>query len=411
MAQVYSPDLLALYAAAPYTKIYRAHLIKIGPCRNGSMIYATDGRAPITVPTMANIVSTEGIVTGSFPFLLNSVVVTFDTDVSALTGTDFKFLGLTTETWLNGLTLTADGEYGGNPKAMQFSCTLVAGFPGAYSSTPDTGTAQALGSSITYHPWLYGFWKRGAQTVKIGFESNSIDLTVYSDEQFQPIFFPGTSNLVYLMDGIYAGLLAAAPVTIYRATMTTWGAVVGPTGGSLISTRFVGECGETTDLGPTKCTVKVRDLMYRLNLDCPQQLIQANCRWVLYSTGCTLSKAAFTRSGQSIGGLIDPRTLQTTSHLSTISAAGTFSKGQITFTSGANNGITYAVAIWTPGAGATPDQLQLDVPPLFDMQVGDTFSVAEGCNHTFASCLNLQPSTAYVNYGGMNFVPTPSTAI
>ena len=409
MAQEYSADLLALYAAAPYTKIYRAHLFAIGPCRNGAMIYATDGRAPITVPgTLFNIVSTEGIQTGHTPFFINSVVVIFDSDASALTGRQFQFAGLTTETWLNGLTLTAQGEYGGNPNAMQFNCDLVSGFPGPYGTVADTGTAQI---STTYHPWLYGFWKRGAQTVKIGFESNPIDLTVYSDEQFQPIFFPGTNNLVYLMDGIYAGLLAAAPVTIYRATMSTWGVVVGPTGGSLISTRFVGECGETNDLGPTKCTIKVRDLMYRLNLDCPQQLIQANCRWVLYSSGCALSKAAFTRSGQSIGGLIDPRTLQPAANLSTISPAGTFSKGQITFTSGANNGITYTVAVWTPGAGSVPDQVQLDAPPLFDMTVGDTFSIAEGCNHTFASCLNLQPSTAYVNFGGMNFVPQPEAAL
>jgi hypothetical protein len=124
-----------------------------------------------------------------------------------------------------------------------------------------------------------------------------------------------------------------------------------------------------------------------------------------------LSKAAFTRSGQSIGGLIDPRTLQPAANLSTISPAGTFSKGQITFTSGANNGITYTVAVWTPGAGSVPDQVQLDAPPLFDMTVGDTFSIAEGCNHTFASCLNLQPSTAYVNFGGMNFVPQPEAAL
>jgi hypothetical protein len=265
-----------------------------------------------------------------------------------------------------------------------------------------------------YHPWLYGFWKRGSQTVKIGWESNSIDCTVYSSEQFQPIYFPGTSNLVFLMDGIYAGLLAAAPVTIYRATMSTYGVVIGGTGGSLVSTRFVGEIGETENLGPTKCTIKVRDLMYRLNLDCPEQLITAQCRWVLYSPGCTLSKASFTRTGQAIGGLIDPRTLQTAAHLSSISPAGTFSKGQITFTSGANNGITYTVAVWTPGAGATPDQLQLDVPPLFDMSIGDTFSVAQGCDHGFTACLDFfYPSSAlaYANNGSQPFVPVPETAV
>jgi hypothetical protein len=315
MSQQYSADLQALYAAAPYTKIYRCHLIMVGPCRNGQMLYCTDGRSPIT--------------------------------------------------------------YNGN----------------------------------VYQPSLFGYWKRGAQTVKIGFESNSIDCTVYSDEQFRPIYFPGTDNLVYLMDGIYAGLLAGAPVTIYRATMSTYGVVVGPTGGSLVSTRFVGEVGEIQNLGPTKCTIKVRDLVYRLNLDCPQQLIQANCRWVLYSTGCTLIQANFTRTGQSIGGLVDPRTLSPTTNLSTISAAGTFSQGIITFTSGRNNGISYTVAVWSPVADSGHDLIQLDTPPLFTMTVGDTFSISEGCNHTFPSCLNLQGENAYINIGSAPFTPVPEAAV
>lgn len=309
----YSPDLLALYKVAPATKIYRVHLFQIGPCRNGSMIYATDGRGPIT--------------------------------------------------------------YGGNQ----------------------------------YHPWLFGFWRRGSQTVKIGFDSNSIDLTVYSDEQFQPIYFPGTTNLVYLLDGVYAGLLDGAPVTIYRATMSKYGTVVGPTGGSLVSTRFVGEIGPITDLGPTKATIKVNDLLYRLNLDCPQQLIQSNCRWVLYSPGCTLTRSAFSRTG-TVNQLVDPRSFNPLTNLSSVSAAGTFTQGTITFTSGRNNGITYAVALWTPG-GAGHDVIQLDTPPLFNFTIGDTFSIAQGCNHTFASCLDFQGSNAELNYAGVPFCPTPESAV
>src|ERR1700761_616775 len=183
----YSRDLLDIYANAAALTIYRAHLFKIGPTKNGSYLYATDGRKPIT-----------------------------------------------------------------------------------YDAGDGLGPKQ-------YHPWLYGFWSRGTQTVKIGLESNSIECPVFSDEQFQPIYYPGTNNLVYLLDGIYAGLLGAAPVTIYRATMTTWGVVVGPTGGSMVTIRFVGEVGEIENLGPTKASVKVRDPLYRLNLDCPNQLIQTNC--------------------------------------------------------------------------------------------------------------------------------------
>lgn len=261
-----------------------------------------------------------------------------------------------------------------------------------------------------YHPWLYGFWQRGPQTVKIGFESNSIECSVFSDEQFQPIFFPGTSNEVNLLDGVYAGLLQASPVTIYRATMTQWGVVVGPTGGSLVTTRFVGEVGEINDLGPTKCTVKVRDLMYRLNLDTPNQLIQSSCRWVLYSTGCTMIQANFTVTG-AIGALVDPRSFQPVASLTPRSAAGTFSQGTIKFTAGRNKGITYTVALWTPGGGG-PDLVQLDRPPLFNFTAGDPFSISQGCNHTFASCLDFQgPTVAPLNFGAAPFTPVPETAI
>jgi len=318
--QQYSADLLAIYAAAPGTKIFRAHLFKIGPTRNNSFLYATDGRRPIT--------------------------------------------------W--------DAGDGAGPQV--------------------------------YHPWLYGFWKRGSQAVKIGFESNSIESTVYSDEQFQPIYFPGTNQLVYLLDGIYAGLLQGSSVTIYRATMTQWGVTTGPTGGSLVTTRFVGEVGEIENLGPTKCVVKVRDLFYRLNLDCPNQLLQSNCRWVLYSAGCTLNQASFTRSG-SIGAIVDPRSFNPTAELVPFTPSGTFSKGIIKFTTGRNNNIAYTVAAWTPGEGG-PDLIVLDKPPLFNMTVGDDFTITQGCSHTFASCLDFQGSTnARLNYGGTPFVPCPETAV
>jgi hypothetical protein len=311
--QNYSSDLLDIYHNAPASQIFRAHLFMIGPCRNGAMIYATDGRKPIV--------------------------------------------------------------YGGN----------------------------------TYHPWLYGFYKRGTITRKIGFDATSVDITVYSDEQFQPIYFPGTGNLVYLMDGINAGLLAAAPVTIYRATMLKWGTVVGPSAGSLVTTRFVGEVGPINDIGPTKCTIVARDLNYRLNLECPEQLIQANCRWVLYSPGCTLSAAAFTVTG-TIGALVDPRTFTLAANLTTATPAGTFAKGVLKFTTGKNNGIAYAVAAWIPG-GTGADTIQLDAPPLFGMTPGDTFSVQQGCDHTFTSCLDFQNTNAVLNFGGAPFTPVPETAV
>jgi hypothetical protein len=64
---------------------------------------------------------------------------------------------------------------------------------------------------------------------------------------------------------------------------------------------------------------------------------------------------------------------------------------------------------FSPGS---PGIVVLDVAPTFPMQPGDAFTISEGCNKSYASCLNLQGATnSLLNYGGEPDTPVPETAV
>lgn len=306
----FSADLTALLAAG--LPLYRVELFKIGPCLNGSYIYATNGQLPVT--------------------------------------------------------------YGGNK----------------------------------YQPSTYGSWSRGDVTVKVGLESNTCPLTVFCDNQLS-VSFPGTSDLVLMIDGIKFGMLGNAPVTVYTAYMPTYGQVVGSTGGSLVETRFVGMVTNIEQLGMVKAVINVQDMMYLLNIQVPRRIFSASCSHVLYDVGCSLSSASFTKTG-TVASVTYPYLFATTAHITPASSSGSFSLGVLTWTSGLNSGLSCFVRAWT--AGTYRDSIQLDIQPLFTIAAGDSFTISQGCSKTFASCVDLQGSTnAYLHYGGQPNTPVPETAI
>lgn len=313
----FSADLTALLASG--VPIEKCHLLVIGPCQNGAMIYATDCGLPVT--------------------------------------------------------------FGGN----------------------------------TYQPTQYGAWQRGSITTKIGLESNSCDLTVFADSQV-PVYFPGTGTNALLLDGIKFGLLGNANVTIYCLYNTTYlsgyafPATIGPTMGSLVETKFVGQVANIGSIGMTKATVTVQDMLYLLNIQVPRRVLQASCSHTLFDVGCTLSAGTFTKTG-TVASLTYPYLFTTTAHIGPASAAGNFTLGVLTWLTGANAGLSGFVRGWT--AGGSSDTFQLDVQPISAISPGDTFKVTQGCNKTLTSCLDLQGSTlaAMTHYGGQPDTPVPETAI
>src|SRR6185312_6420334 len=111
----------------------------------------------------------------------------------------------------------------------------------------------------------------------------------------------------------------------------------------------------------------------------------------------------------SVGTVTNAFTFAPATTLTPITASGTFAQGFLTWTSGKNVGLTAFIRAFTPG---TPGSVVLDVAPIFPLAVGDAFTISQGCDKTFAACLDFQGSTnAYKNFRGQPDTPVPETAI
>jgi len=86
-----------------------------------------------------------------------------------------------------------------------------------------------------------------------------------------------------------------------------------------------------------------------------------------------------------------------------MSSDGYFTKGVITFTSGANNGLSRRINLYTTG--------NIQVSPGFPSApaAGDTFSAVAGCDKTVATCTGKFNNV--IHFGGQPYVPEPETGI
>jgi hypothetical protein len=288
---------------------------------------------------------------------------------------------------------------------------------GSYIYATNAQLPASYGGNV-YDPRAYGSWIRDDITVKIGLDSNSCKMTLYADN-LNPPYFPGTSSQALMLDGVKYGLLANAPVTIqtlYNSDYLTgyeFPNTAGPTGGSLVETKFVGLVTTIEDLGLTSCTVNLQDELYLLNRKVPHRLIQATCSHTLYDVGCGLTNTSYRKAGV-VEAVTDTTTngymFTTTEHITPTSSAGTFAQGLLTWTTGKNSGLSCTVRLYT--AGASSDTIQLQKQMIFPIVAGDDFYVFEGCDHTFSRCAEFHGSTnAYIQYGGQPVVPVAEAAI
>ena len=84
-------------------------------------------------------------------------------------------------------------------------------------------------------------------------------------------------------------------------------------------------------------------------------------------------------------------------------AAGYFDQGIVSFTSGANAGLTRTVKSYDPATGFT-FALPLPVAP----SAGDTMTARPGCDKTLAQCRSKFNNAN--RFRGYPWVPTPETA-
>src|SRR5258705_457579 len=131
----------------------------------------------------------------------------------------------------------------------------------------------------------------------------------------------------------------------------------------------------------------------------PRNLWQAACRWTLFDAGCTLSQAAFAKTGTAQVGSTQSQIVTT----GLAQPSGYFALGQVTMTSGLNSGFRRMVKSFD---GVI---LSLIAPFPFTVAVGDSFTAYPGCNKSIADCTNKFNN--FVNFGGEDLVPRPETAV
>lgn len=83
-------------------------------------------------------------------------------------------------------------------------------------------------------------------------------------------------------------------------------------------------------------------------------------------------------------------------------ADGYFANGALRFTSGANNGFAFDIRNWTQSTS----RVDLWLPAIKDIQVGDTLSIVAGCDKQAVTCRTKFNNI--INFQGFPFLPTKS---
>jgi uncharacterized phage protein (TIGR02218 family) len=225
-------------------------------------------------------------------------------------------------------------------------------------------------------------WKRGVDV-----DTLTVDILPRPTDRVN-----GQGFLAACVQGAFDG----AELQLERAFMSSYGDT---SVGTVI--LFTGRVAEI-DLGRAVASFSVHSHLELLNVQLPRNLWQPGCVNSLGDASCGVNLAAFAVGGAATAG--------STAHLINASLAqgsGYFDQGKITFTSGANAGLSRSVKSWSVGA---PGVIALLAPFPNAPQAGDGFSIYPGCDKTLGpnGCAKFA-NTA--RFRGFPFIPTSETAI
>lgn len=240
------------------------------------------------------------------------------------------------------------------------------------------------------HTWTLGpGLQRTAVKFVVGVQVDTMTVTI-------------TDNAATLINGrglmafIRAGGLQGARLQLDRAF---WG--VGDTApvGALL--WFTGRVADI-ELDRYSAQLSVKSDLELLDVMVPRDVYQSGCLNTLFDGACGKSRAAYTVSDAVLASPAPTRS----AIAGTLAAyaAGYFDLGVVTFTAGANAGVSRTVKSHTT-AGAKV--LSLVAPLPFAPAAGDAFNVYPGCDKAQATC-----NAKFGNLGrfrGMPYVPAPET--
>jgi uncharacterized phage protein (TIGR02218 family) len=161
-----------------------------------------------------------------------------------------------------------------------------------------------------------------------------------------------------------------------------------------------GSLGETKR-GRMAFSAEIRGLAHLLSMT-KGRLYTFQCPYTLGDENCTvdLDLPQFTSPGE-VTVVSHPRWWIKVDGLED-DVSGLFSRGEITWLSGLNDGKVSQVRWHHTDVSGT--RLELMLPTTKDIQVGDTFTIVAGCDKMFATCKNLFNNA--INFGGFPYMPS-----
>jgi len=125
------------------------------------------------------------------------------------------------------------------------------------------------------------------------------------------------------------------------------------------------------------------------------------CRYDFGDSRCAVNIAALTVTG-AVTNVFDNATFYDSSRSE---ADGTFNYGKLTWTSGANQGLSMEVQNWS----ASQQAFTFWLPMPYAIAIGDAYSVSHGCDKRFATCSGTFNNAA--NFGGFPHLPGLATIL
>lgn len=194
------------------------------------------------------------------------------------------------------------------------------------------------------------------------------------------------------------GLFEAAEVTLQKIFMPSYGDTrMGPL------TMFVGRIAEL-DIGRTSAVFNIDSHLELLTQPFPRNIFQPGCINSLGDAACTVDLTQFQLSlatiAGSTGGLIAANFAA--------SPIGRYDQGKVTYTTGANAGLSRTVKTSLAGS---PGSITLLAPFPLTPGTGDLFTMSAGCNKSFTDANGCPKFSNTANWRGFDLIPTPETAV
>jgi uncharacterized phage protein (TIGR02218 family) len=301
----------------------------------------------------------------------------------------------------NGLWLTATS----GQNDIYFPSPSTIAYPPFLPPTYTDGL-DALPDPFVYYATQNGRWERGVVKSKVSFNlsAGEMQLSVIADPS---VVYPGTETT--LMSIITSGIFDGASIAVGKMffPLDTYGQFVANETG--VERVFSGLMGPFDQSGRSKFTFRVMDYQYMLNQKTPPNIIQTNCRWSLYSRGCTVTAGVYanlcgvTSVVNALTGTRGALVIYS-DPVDPFPDPPYYDQGVVGFETGQNALLAYAVQTQQSDGG-----LKLVVPTVFPVAVDDVFVLFPGCDKTPATCASKFSNL--INFGGYPSVPAAETGI